>query len=259
MTGSIPSNLRLYASKDAPQEEIKRLEEALGLVCSYEEPGEDMLILYRDSRGLSLRQGKLAMQGDFTEKISRLKAGAVGSEMLVKAARLKGFEGEPYLLDATAGMGEDSLLLAAAGFRVHLYEYDPVIALLLEDTLRRAADHPFLAPIAARMTLHHEDSIEALRQMAEDPAATRPDVILLDPMFPARSKSALIKKKFQLLQQLERPCGNEAELLDAACALRPRKLVIKRPIKGPFLADRKPDYSIEGKAIRYDCLIFTPQ
>ncbi|MBQ4243593.1 MAG: class I SAM-dependent methyltransferase, partial [Clostridia bacterium] len=35
----------------------------------------------------------------------------------------------------------------------------------------------------------------------------------------------------------------------------PHKIVIKRPLKGPFLAGRKPDYSLQGKAIRYDCIV----
>ena len=82
-----------------------------------------------------------------------------------------------------------------------------------------------------------------------------PDVVLLDPMFPAREKSALIKKKFQLLQKLEKPCSDETSLLEAAFAANPHKIVIKRPIKGPFLADRKPDYSIKGKSVRYDCFV----
>ena len=74
-------------------------------------------------------------------------------------------------------------------------------------------------------------------------------------MFPARTKSALVKKKFQLLQQLERPCNDEEELLQAALAAKPRKVVIKRPAKGPYLGGVKPDYSLSGKSVRYDCLV----
>ena len=81
-----------------------------------------------------------------------------------------------------------------------------------------------------------------------------PDVIYLDPMFPARQKSAAVKKKFQLLHHLEAPCANEEELLLAAIAANPRKVIIKRPIKGPLLAGIKPSYSISGKAVRYDCI-----
>ena len=80
--------------------------------------------------------------------------------------------------------------------------------------------------------------------------------MLLDPMFPERQKSALIKKKFQLLQKLESPCSNEEQLLEAAIAAQSKRIVIKRPLKGPYLADKKPSYSLEGKAIRYDCMVF---
>ena len=44
------------------------------------------------------------------------------------------------------------------------------------------------------------------------------------------------------------------ELLDAALAAHPRKVVIKRPPKGPYLAGKKPSYSLTGKAIRYDVI-----
>ena len=58
-----------------------------------------------------------------------------------------------------------------------------------------------------------------------------------------------------LLQKLERPCEDEAALLEAACSALPRKIVVKRPAKGPYLAGRKPSYSLAGKAVRYDCIV----
>ena len=58
---------------------------------------------------LSLTDGKMSMRGDFTKMIPRIKKGIVGTELLVRAARLKDMSGSPTLIDATAGMGEDSL------------------------------------------------------------------------------------------------------------------------------------------------------
>ena len=81
------------------------------------------------------------------------------------------------------------------------------------------------------------------------------DLIYLDPMFPERKKSALVKKKFQLLHYLERPAADEQELLQAALSARPKKIVIKRPLKGPDLGGQKPSYRIRGKAIRYDVIV----
>ena len=215
-----------------------------------------MAELIRDENGLALTDGNLKLRADFTNSLRRLKPGSLRHELLVKAARIRG-KNHPCALDATAGLGEDSILLAAAGFTVELYEYDPVIAALLLDALERAARVPKLQETVKRMHFHQADSIQAMRQLA---AADHPDidVVLLDPMFPERQKSALVKKKFQLLQQLEHPCTNEKDLLDAALGIRPRKVVIKRPARGPFLAGVKPDYSLTGKAIRYDIILAGP-
>ena len=213
-------------------------------------PAAGQLCLQLKTDGLYLERDGLSLRGDFAAMLPRLRPNALNGEMLVKAARLKGFEGTPTAVDATAGLGEDALLLAAAGFSVTLFERNPVIAALLRDALVRAAEVPELREIVGRMTLREGDSIRGLRELE-----TPPEVILLDPMFPARRKSGLIGKKLQLLQRLEAPCADEAELLDAAIAAGPRKVVVKRPLKGPNLADRKPAYSIRGKAVRYDCIV----
>lgn len=216
------------------------------------------LELTRTSEGLALTDGTMELRADFARMLPRLKQGRLQQELLVKAARAKGVD-RPWAIDATAGFGEDSLLLAAAGFAVDLYEQDCVIAALLQDALERAADDPALADTAARMCLHAgEDSIAGLRQTAasiEQGGLAAPDVVYLDPMFPERTKSAAVKKKFQLLHHLEQPCADEESLVEAALAVRPRKVVIKRPVKGPLLAGMKPSYQLAGKAVRYDVLV----
>ena len=199
--------------------------------------------------GLTLSDGKNTVRGDFSRLLPRVGRGNLAKEFLVRAVRLKGID-EPFVVDATAGLGEDSFLLAAAGCRVLLFEKDPVIAALLSDALERAKNDPETAPIVSRMTLCRGDSVEALPTL--DPA---PDVVLLDPMFPERQKSALVKKKFQLLHQLERPCENERALFDAALAARPKRIVVKRPAKGPYLAGVKPSFSLTGSAVRFDCVV----
>lgn len=209
--------------------------------------------------GLALARDGMELMPDFAEMLPRIKPGALQREMLVKAARIKGVE-RPRAVDATAGLGEDSFLLAAAGFEVTLCEADPVIAALLADALARAAWDPSLAPIVARMRLVEGDSRDTLAALAAEGAqnpGARPDVVYLDPMFPGRTKSAAVKKKFQLIHGLERPADplDEDALLRAALAARPRKIVVKRPVKGPHLAGVKPSHSIAGKAVRYDCIV----
>ena len=208
----------------------------------------DGLTLRLDGSGLALISGSQALQGDFTRMLPRLKGNALSGELLVRAAKIKDAEHPLTAVDATAGLGEDSFLLAAAGFHVKMYEHNPVIFELLWDAHRRALSNPELAPIMERMELFHGNSIDAMAQLE-----TSPDVILLDPMFPERQKSALVKKKLQMIQKLEFPCVDEKDLLLTAMAANPKKLVIKRPPKGPHLAGIKPDYSITGKAVRFDC------
>jgi cyclophilin family peptidyl-prolyl cis-trans isomerase len=56
-------------------------------------------------------------------------------------------------------------------------------------------------------------------------------------MFPERQKSALVKNKLQVIQSLEMPCANELDMLYAATMAKPKRIVIKRPPKGEFLAN----------------------
>ena len=237
-------------------EKAVALGKRLGLetVSSMPEGREDEIHLFYGEEGLSLRQGELSLRGDFTEMLPRLGKKKVENEMSVKAAKLSKGD-HPLIFDATAGLGEDSFIFAAAGFHVVMYEYDPIIFALLEDSVSRAlCDRELKYPVS-RMEINQGDSISALKAIAEGDGEDRPDVIFLDPMFPARTKSADVGKKFQLLQQLESPCSDGEDLLYAAIRANPKKIVIKRPAKGEFLGGIKPDFSFEGKAVRYDCLI----
>ena len=211
------------------------------------------LELRREECGLVLADDDMELCADFATMLPRIRPDRLSGELLVKVARIKG-EPAARVFDATAGLGEDSFLLAAAGFDVVLCEANPVIAVLLEDALARAALDNRLAPIVARMHLRQVDSVVELGRIAQS-AEPRPDVVYLDPMFPARQKSAAVKKKFQLLHHLECPCANEEELMAAALSVCPRKVVVKRPPKAPHLAGIKPSHSIEGKAVRYDCIV----
>lgn len=207
------------------------------------------LELRRDEQGLALVADGVELRGDFARMLPRLRPDRLSKELLVRAARVRGVE-KPVAVDATAGLGEDSLLLAAAGFSVVLYERDAVIAALLEDALARALDDSRLADVASRMTLVKGDSARLLAGMD-----ISPDVVFLDPMFPERRRKAATNKKLQLFHRLERPCDNETELLQAAMATYPRKVVVKRPLKGPYLAGVKPSSSLMGKVVRYDIVV----
>lgn len=206
--------------------------------------------LVRDADGLALVAGSMRLAGDFSRLLPRVRQGRLSHELLVRAARLKDGPARPRAVDATAGLGEDAFLLAAAGFEVTLFERDPVIAELLDDALVRAQADPDLSAIASRMRLERGDAREGLAELG-----FTPELVYLDPMFPAKRGSAQAKKKLQILQMLEKPCEDEEALFEAARAASPAKLIVKRPAKGPFLVGEKPAYSVSGKLVRFDCYL----
>ena len=200
---------------------------------------------------LTLCSGEMNLYGDFSQLIPRLKINNLNGEMLIKAAKLKGMDHTPIAVDMTAGLGEDAFLLAGAGCKVIMFEQDEVIASLLEDAIKRGKEIVEIKDVMDRMTLIKGDSIEGVKSLD-----IIPDIVYLDPMFPQRQKSGLIKKKFQIIHELEKPCSNGSDLLNAAISTKAKKIIVKRPQKGENLVDIKPNYTISGKAIRYDVYIY---
>lgn len=221
----------------------------LGVPCFREEPDADYVLLKYEKEGVCLSDGELSVTGDFEKLTPRLKKENLASEMVVRAVKIKDLDRPVEVIDATAGMGEDSFLLAGAGCHVRLIEHDPIVFELLDSAIARAKENPGLCEIACRMTPIFGDSVELL------PKLDKPDVVLLDPMFPERQKSGLVKKKFQLIHKLEKPCDTEKELMASAISSSPMKIVVKRPQKGEPLAGVKPSYTLPGKAIRYDVIV----
>jgi 16S rRNA (guanine1516-N2)-methyltransferase len=177
----------------------------------------------------------------------RRKHASRRSEMLAKAINLKP-EPTLHLIDATAGLGQDSFLLASLGYHLTLLEKSPIIHILLQDALTRAAKHPALRPITERLTLIHADALDWL------PTHASPDVVLLDPMFPDRKKSAAVKKDMALLHHLlgAAPAQEETALLETALACARLRVVVKRPKHAHTLNERQPTYQLTGQSSRFD-------
>jgi len=79
-----------------------------------------------------------------------------------------------------------------------------------------------------------------------------PQGIYLDPMFPHRDKSALVKKEMRVFRPLVGDDLDAPALLEAALALATHRVVVKRPRKAPIIEGGKPSHSLEGKSSRYD-------
>ena len=211
-----------------------------------------MELVRRADGALALEANGMSLCGDFSGMLGRLRPHNLSRELLVRAARIRGAHDRLRAVDATAGLGEDALLLAAAGFDVMMFERDQTIAALLADALARARQDVRLADIVSHMRLVEGDAVEGLAHV-EGPL----DVVYLDPMFPSKRKEAATNKKLQMFRMLQKPCNDEeaAALLQAALACGARKVVVKRPLKGPYLADVRPSHSIKGKVVRYDVIV----
>lgn len=156
----------------------------------------------------------------------------------------------PHVVDATAGMGRDSFVLATLGARVTMIERNRTVHAALEMALERARDHSEeLAAIIGRMTLVHGDAKDLLPALA-------PEVVLVDPMHPERTKSALVKKEMRVMRETVGADTDSAQLVQVALSAATGRVVLKWPLRAaPVEGIRKPSHQIMGKTVRYDVFV----
>ena len=158
--------------------------------------------------------------------------------------------GPVTVIDATAGLGRDSFLLACLGYTVVAVERSVVLGALLSDGLARAraASDETLRTIARRITLKVTDARELLAGMV---AGAEPDVVYLDPMYPPKKKTALVKKEMRICRRLVGDDEDAGELWAVARQVARRRVVVKRHRHAPPLG---PQVAIKyhGKMVRYD-------
>jgi 16S rRNA (guanine1516-N2)-methyltransferase len=227
-------------------------------------------------------------------KAGRRASGASGTaDLLVKAVGPRkglvdptnGIREGAVVWDLTAGLGQDSLVLARNGAKkVRMVERHPVVAALLEDAMRR------LELLAMASTSQEggdtEDPSKALfetldlsigegRDVLRKEDCSGCDVVYLDPMFPPRQKQSAVKKGMSILHGLlethvvassnsdedeERRCQEEQDLLSCALDVARLRVVVKRPVKAPPLGDgsTKPSYGLTGSVNRWDVYVQPP-
>lgn len=190
-----------------------------------------------------------ALRVDFVDGAAahRRKFGGGKGQMIAKAIGIQSGI-SPTVLDATAGLGRDAFVLATLGCQVTLIERQPIIATLLEDGLMRAMLDVEISFIIQRMKLLKGSAIDLMKNWSEE----IPQVIYLDPMFPHRDKSALVKKEMRLFRPLVGDDLDASSLLEEALALASHRVVVKRSRKAPAVEGIAPNYSLEGKSSRYD-------
>lgn len=184
----------------------------------------------------------------------RRRFGGGRGQPLARAIGLKGGI-NPTILDVTAGLGKDAFVLASLGAQVTLIERSPILAVLLKDGMERASHDPEIGTIINNhMKLIEADAIDWINQITTD---NQPDVVYMDPMYPHRNKSALVKKEMRYLREIVGDDEDANQLLHAALSCAKRRVVVKRPRTAPVLSiptlnQRKPDTTVESKNTRYD-------
>ena len=244
------TGIRVEAMSAEYAEQAKVWAERLSLPLQDESAGFAVQV---GAEGLQIQQlGPQApgpVRVDFVEgqAAHRRQFGGGNGQMIAKAVGIA--QGvRPRVLDATAGLGKDAFVLASLGCEMSLIERQPLIGALLEDGLARGTQDFDVAPIVARMKLLKGNAIDVMLNWQGEP----PQVIYLDPMFPHREKTALVKKEMRLFRPLVGDDPDAPALLAAALALASHRVVVKRPRKAPCIEGPKPSHALDGKSSRYD-------
>lgn len=184
------------------------------------------------------------------------------SSNIYKAIKIKNKE-NISILDATAGLGKDSFLMAACGANVCMIEQNDFIFKLLEDGLTRAKNSVNnnhsnqLNQAVRRLELYKGDAIKEIPILCRQKNF---DIIYLDPMFTGMKQSPLPKKELLILRELLQETNDtnnhiiekSNELFNIALNYSYKKVVVKRHKLSNYLNNLKPNHSINGKTNRYD-------
>lgn len=154
----------------------------------------------------------------------------------------------PFVLDTTAGLGNDAFMLSFLGCQVVMVERHPIVAALLKDGLERGyRDKKIGHWLQKRLHLIVNDSLNMFKM-----PILKPDVIYLDPMYPDHRKKSLPKKSMQIFRKLIGQNYDSEMLLDISRKLAKNRIVVKRPCYAKPLSKDKVNFIITTKNHRFD-------
>ncbi|WP_201531064.1 class I SAM-dependent methyltransferase [Psychrobacter sp. LFX-11D] len=225
------------------------------------------ILLLDEKDKLSWLSEGLSVAPEWDKLQRRVVSAGRKSELLLQAARLTA---DSQVIDATAGFGHDSLILASTGAQVTMLEQQPLMALLLLVEQLRMSTLPNWQKLMSRLQIINTDALTYFARFnnylgADNEQAI--DVIYLDPMFPEDSyqdsktgKGAKVGKHMQALHQLAHPptLDEEQQLLQSAQAAisqnsqKQGRVIVKRPQFAPLLAHQQPSESWNNEAVRFD-------
>jgi len=225
------------------------------------------ILLLDDKDKLSWLSDGLSVAPEWDKLQRRVVSAGRKSELLLQAAKIKS---DSSVIDATAGFGHDSLILASTGAQVVMLEQQPLMALLLLAEQQRMSALPNWQKLMSRLQIINNDALSYFEMLKAESVASDNniiDVVYLDPMFPEDSyqdsktgKGAKVGKHMQALHQLASPptSDEEYQLLESAQAVvsqsaqQSGRVVVKRPQHAPSLASKQPSESWHNEAVRFD-------
>lgn len=221
------------------------------------------ILIMDEKQAFTLVTNQISVSPEWKSLQRRVVSAGRKSELVLQASKLND---NSRALDATAGFGHDSLILASTGAQVTLLERNPLMALLLLHEQQMMAQQKNWQKLMARLTIVCADSAEYMAQFndqADGTAHTGYDVVYLDPMFPensydhaSTSKGAKVGKHMQALHQIALPPDIEEERRLLALALDTvnagGRVVVKRPNAAPLFAERPSDENWQNDVVRFD-------
>ncbi|ALF59308.1 16S rRNA methyltransferase [Psychrobacter urativorans] len=230
------------------------------------------ILLLDDKNKLSWLSNGLSVTPEWDKLQRRVVSAGRKTELLLQAAKTTA---DSQVIDATAGFGHDSLILASTGAQVTMLEQQPIMALLLLAEQHRMSAQPNWQKLMARLQIINTDALSYfdnhyLADFQGNLAMTKAvDVVYLDPMFPNDSyqdsktgKGAKVGKLMQALHHLASPptAAQELQLLQSAQAVvsaidthkQQGRVIVKRPKDAPLFAQQVPDESWHNEAVRFD-------
>ena len=229
------------------------------------------ILLLDEKNKLSWLSDGLSVAPEWDKLQRRVVSAGRKSELLLQAVKITS---DSQVIDATAGFGHDSLILASTGAQVIMLEQQPLMALLLLVEQQRMSGLANWQKLMSRLHIINTDALGYFATLAADAIDDTKeidmkavDVVYLDPMFPEDSyqdsktgKGAKVGKHMQALHQLASPptLEQEEQLLQSAQAVIRQnaqtsgRVVVKRPQFAPLLAHQQPSESWHNEAVRFD-------
>jgi 16S rRNA (guanine1516-N2)-methyltransferase len=213
------------------------------IICT-DLPTENIFLrLDKDGLAIITKQFQPLYVRDIYNKVYLRKDG-LSSELLIQAIKIKP-TADILIIDATAGLAKDSVLLGLYGYKVLMLEQNPILATIIF--------------YAMNNKIIPANNLQLIFTNSADYFKINPDiqahVIYLDPMFKKQDKT-LAKKDMQIIQLLTHDSINLDEELFKLAYLSCKKLIVKRDNKQAAIVPIPlPAYSKQGKTIRYDIYV----